>query len=243
MFSGRVGRFSATAANPSLIAVSCPSSSRYHRTRSRNLTRLPTPLAVSLHRVVGGAGLLHPRVSLLAAVWVCIALGATGRDRGGGRTTPCRRARHAGLRNAPPPDSRLLARHDCACVRPTLNRGAVEVLTEGSNYRGRRITNVGRKPSVDRTLLLGRAELARARPRTRPERSPAAGTRWTVNAGRRPARKSRWSLRSVRTSGNLVEHDAAHAPAFERVLVLEPHQDPRSDGLALAVEANAGTSE
>ena len=171
MFSGRVGRFSATAANPSLIAVSCPSSSRYHRTRSRNLTRLPTPLAVSLHRVVGGAGLLHPRVSLLAAVWVCIALGATGRDRGGGRTTPCRRARHAGLRNAPPPDSRLLARHDCACVRPTLNRGAVEVLTEGSNYRGRRITYVGRKPSVDRALLLGRAELARARPRTRPGRS------------------------------------------------------------------------
>ena len=163
MFSGRLGRFSATAANPSLIAVSCPSSSRYHRTRSRNLTRLPTPLAVSLHRVVGGAGLLHPRVSLLAAVWVCIALGATGRDRGGGRTTPCRRARHAGLRNAPPPDSRHLARHGCACVRPTLSPGAVEVLTEGSNYTGRRITNVGRKPSVDRTLLLGRAELVRAR--------------------------------------------------------------------------------
>ena len=54
MFSGRVGRFCATAANPSVIAVSCPSSSRYHRTRSRNLTRLPAPLAVSLHRTVGG---------------------------------------------------------------------------------------------------------------------------------------------------------------------------------------------
>ena len=54
MFSGRLGRFSATAANPSLIAVSCPNSSRYHRTLSRNLTRLPTPLAVSLHRTVGG---------------------------------------------------------------------------------------------------------------------------------------------------------------------------------------------
>lgn len=54
MFSGRVGRLSATAANPSLVAVSCPSSSRYHRTRARNLTRLPAPLAVSLHRTVGG---------------------------------------------------------------------------------------------------------------------------------------------------------------------------------------------
>ena len=118
-----------------------------------------------------GFGLLHRRLSLLAAVWVCIALGATRRDRGGGRTTPCRRARHAGLRNAPPPDSRHLARHDCACVRPTLSPGAVEVLTEGSNYTGRRITYVGRKPSVARTLLLGRAELARARPRTRPELS------------------------------------------------------------------------
>ena len=64
-----------------------------------------------------------------------------------------------------------LARHDCACVRPTLRPGAVEVLTDGSNYTGRRFTNVGRKPSVARTLLLGRAELARARPRTRPERS------------------------------------------------------------------------
>ena len=54
MFCGRVGRSSATAANPSLVAVSCPSSSRYHRTRARNLTRLPAPLAVSLHRTVGG---------------------------------------------------------------------------------------------------------------------------------------------------------------------------------------------
>ena len=54
MFAGRVGRLSATAANPSLVAVSCPSSSRYHRTRARNLTRLPAPLAVALHRTVGG---------------------------------------------------------------------------------------------------------------------------------------------------------------------------------------------
>ena len=44
----------ATPSHASLIAVSCPSSSRYHRTLSRNLTRLPTPLAVSLHRTVGG---------------------------------------------------------------------------------------------------------------------------------------------------------------------------------------------
>ena len=168
MFSGRLGRFSATAANPSLIAVSCPSSSRYHRTRSRNLTRLPTPLAVSLHRTVGGPVCSIVASPSLPPFGFASPWGRRDATVAGVGQPPCRRARHAGLRNAPPPDSRLLARHDCACVRPTLNRGAVEVLTEGSNYRGRRITNVGRKPSVDRTLLLGRAELARARPRTRP---------------------------------------------------------------------------
>ena len=194
MFSGRLGRCSATAANPSLIAVSCPSSSRYHRTRSRNLTRLPTPLAVSSHRTVGGCGLLHRRVSLLAAVWVRVALGAAGRDSGGGRTTPRRRARHSAPRSAPPSEtSRHRARHDCACVRPTLSPGAVEVLTEGSNYRGRQLPYVGRKPSGDRTLPPGRADIARARLRTRPERSLVFGRPALLRDSDMPALRNTWS--------------------------------------------------
>ena len=71
-----------------------------------------------------------------------------------GDATSRRRHGHSGLRNVPTVHHRYRVRRDCACVRPNLSPDASDVLTERSNYRGRRIQNVGRNSLGDRTLAL-----------------------------------------------------------------------------------------
>ena len=169
MFFGRVGRFSATAANPSRIAASCPSSSRYHRTRARNLTRLPAPLAVALHRTVGG---------LVCSIAASPSLRRLGLHRPGGdgtrpwrgsddtlsARTACRPAVCTAARQPAPRTSRLRLR--APDFEPGRCRGAygrVELHGSANNER--------REETVCCTYVASQS------PRTRPsEATNATGT-------------------------------------------------------------------
>ena len=143
------------------------------------LARRPS-LPVPLPRTVGGFRFsLFAGPRLLPPSGAASPRGATRPDSFGDGTSHLRTG-HCGLRNVPPAHGRHRGCRDCASVRPSLSPRAVGVLTEGSNYRGRRTPAVGRKPIRDRRLVFGFRHIGRPNSRTGPTNAFTTQPSWDV---------------------------------------------------------------